>query len=460
MSLGASKRSASEPPVGRCLLPAGAPRESLALAFGRESEWTWGRLFDEAERAEAELGSLAGARVGLSMRPTGPCFAALEALGRLDAKIFLIDGRLDRSAKASVAERFGLRCIVEAPADRLELTAHAADGAKPGTEECGFVTILTSGTTGEPKAARHTWESLRRPVRTGAEPRVWMLSYRPSLYAGLQVIFQAFGEGGCLVAPPDGADVDEIIDAMVRYGVQCASATPSYWRRLTLFGDRQRFATAFLRQITLGGEVVDQGILDALRAVHPSARIVHIYATTELGRCFSVGDAMEGFPDRFLADVSPEGVEMRIVEGELQVRSPNAMSAYEGASGSGFEPGKWFATGDLVERQGDRCVFVGRRSDLINVGGNKVSPLHVERIVRDVPGVRDARVFGRTSGIAGQLVACEIVVEPDQDGEDVVERVQRRCLESLSSHERPRLVRAVERIEVTASGKTARGVSA
>lgn len=443
-------------PIGRqFLLPPLAEREAPAILFGESEPWSWSRLLAAAAAAEAEFDTFTGARVGLAMRPTGPCVAYLEALARLGADVYLLDARLNSSTLAALAERFDLVSIVggDAPALRRECASGRASA------DTGSLTILTSGTTGTPKAARHTWEGLRRPTRSGVGPRTWMLAYRPNLYAGLQVIIQCLSEGGCLVAVDDGADANTIIDTMIVRGVRCISATPSWWRRLLIFGDRERFAAAPLDQITLGGEVADQDVLDALRSAHPGARIVHIYATTELGSCFSVTDGKEGFPVSFLERPSANGVELRVVDGELHVRSSNAMSGYVGNSPVAFQPGAWFPTGDLVNVRGDRYVFVGRRSDLINVGGNKVSPIAVERVVREAPGVLDARVFGRRSGIAGQIVTCEVVVGDAESPDDVIERVRRRCLASLASHERPRLVRVVDRIGVTDAGKTSRGVS-
>jgi acyl-CoA synthetase (AMP-forming)/AMP-acid ligase II len=209
-------------------------------------------------------------------------------------------------------------------------------------------------------------------------------------------------------------------------------------------------------QITLGGEVVDQSILDYLRKCFPKARIVHIYATTELGRCFSVTDGMEGFPDKFLQDPSPEGVEMQIREGELLVRSSNAMKGY-GFNSLPTNPERgWFTTGDLVATVGDRVVFTGRKNDIINVGGNKVHPLEVERVIRSVPGVCEIRVFAKRSSIFGQLVACDIVSDKSWNNRELEDAVQRICKAKLSAHQRPRVIRIVDRIELSPAQKIVR----
>ena len=81
--------------------------------------------------------------------------------------------------------------------------------------------------------------------------------------------------------------------------VRAVSGTPSYWRRLVTLGSRDALKEIPLEQITLGGEIADQTLLDTLKLMYPAARIVHIYATSELGRCFSVKDGKAGFPGPF-----------------------------------------------------------------------------------------------------------------------------------------------------------------
>jgi acyl-CoA synthetase (AMP-forming)/AMP-acid ligase II len=324
----------------------------------------------------------------------------------------------------------------------------------------GSVTILTSGSTGEPKAVRHRWERLARPVRrqATARPPVWLLAYRPHLYAGLQVIFQSLLNRGALAVPDPRAEPNEVLNLMAAAGVTHASATPSYWRRLLTWSDEEVPRRVPLLQITLGGEVVDQTILDRLQATFPAARLVHIYATTELGRCFSVADGRAGFPATWLGQLSADGVELQERDGQLWVRSANAMSGYEAESDAParVDAEGWFATGDLVERRGDRCYFVGRNSDLINVGGNKVSPVAVERVIRQLVEVAEVRVFAQSSSLAGQLVACQIVAAAGQSADVVRQVVREHCQAQLDRYQCPRLIEVVDRLPLTDAGKLMR----
>jgi acyl-CoA synthetase (AMP-forming)/AMP-acid ligase II len=244
---------------------------------------------------------------------------------------------------------------------------------------------------------------------------------------------------------------------MMRFAnVRAVSGTPSFWRHLVTLGSRVALKEILLEQITLGGEIADQTLLDTLKQTYPGARIIHIYATSELGRCFSVNDGKAGFPARFLENASDEGVELKLVSGELHVRTVNAMLNSEHHRAGAATALDWRPTGDQVEQVGDRCYFVGRRSDQINVGGNKVQPVRVEQVIETVPGVRDVRVFGRKSSLVGEMVVCEFVPEPGFDPEQVKQEVQNTCRERLDAHERPRLIQSVSAITLSGAGKKVR----
>jgi len=269
-------------------------------------------------------------------------------------------------------------------------------------------------------------------------------------------MLQCFVDRGTLAVPDLEMDPPSITQFMSTTGVQFVSATPSYWRRLLIFSDPHLLKSIPLAQITLGGEVVDQPTLDKLKQYFPKSRLVHIYATTELGRCFSVSDGLTGFPASYLSTVLHDGVELKVQESELLVRSPNAMRMYDPYSSHQAPAADWFATGDLVEIKGDRVQFVGRKSDMINVAGSKVYPAEVERVIRTIPGVSDVRVFGKASSVAGELVACEIVPENGQEPGPLKEAVIQICRSKLASHQQPRFIKFVDRIDLSLAGKAIR----
>ena len=428
---------------------------------------SWSDFRKGIQARAKQFDSIGDKRVGLLLAPNAESVTLLFSLANAGIHVFLIAADTSDALLTEWSTDFGIACVFQSDGSRVDYE-HT-----PQTGTHGAITILTSGTTGKPKAVQHTFESLVRPVRRvpsdspHAHPR-WLLTYRPHLYAGLQVIMQCLLNYGALVmAAGDSADDVAILACAAK--AEFASATPSYWRWLLTLASAEALTRIPLQQITLGGEAVDQPTLNALRNRFPDTRLVHIYATTELGRCFSVTDGNAGFPSRFLDQVSADGVEMRIEAetenepggdscGELVVRSANAMSGYDqNAAAETVSPqSDWFHTGDLVNTIGDRVFFVGRKTEMINVGGNKVYPVEVENVIRSVAGVADTRVYGEASSIVGQLVKCDLVVESGFEPEAVEQAVRAASLEKLTSYQRPRFISIVEAIPRTAAGKTDR----
>ncbi|PWC49265.1 AMP-binding protein [Azospirillum sp. TSA6c] len=312
----------------------------------------------------------------------------------------------------------------------------------------GFtVTLESSGTTGAPKRLRHDFARLRGRLRGAAEDGArWLLSYDPGAFAGLQVMLTAAAAGALLVAVPGGSGgtIAALAQAARRHAVTHVSGTPSFWRAfLMALGD----AELPLAAVTLGGEAVDQPLLDRLAARFPHARLRHIYASTEAGALFAVADGRAGFPAAWLDD-APDGLALRIVDGVMEVRSPRAAPAV--ADGEG-----WLSTGDLVERQGDRVLFAGRLDGLVNVGGVKVSAEAVERRLLAVDGVADAMVMAVPSPITGHLLTATIVAAPGVD-EATLRAGLRAAAADLPPAARPRALTFADHIPLSAAGKKSR----
>ena len=114
----------------------------------------------------------------------------------------------------------------------------------------------------------------------------------------------------------------------------------------------------------------------------------------------------------------------------------------------------WINTGDLVRREGDRYLFLGRANGAINVGGNKVFPEEVERVICQVEGVALALVKARRSSITGALV--EAVVVPDAsvtDRKALARTVQAHCRAHLPAFKAPAIVTSATTLEMAAHGQ-------
>jgi acyl-CoA synthetase (AMP-forming)/AMP-acid ligase II len=386
---------------------------------------------------------------GASMVGAEPClYPPIEDTAALDEQA----SRFDHTVVISDHDLGGGATTLIAPA---ELFAHQPDTAATSVAESQPLLVLTTGTTGTPRGVRHDWQRLLRPAEhTAPSPdERWLLAYGPHQFGGLQVLIHVMAAGATLIAP--APRLPRLgLKAMRRHGATHVSATPTYWRFLLAEMQADGGPIPALSQITLGGEAVPPLLIDELRAAFPRANVSQVYAASEFGATGSVRDLRNGLPLSVLERGDDADVQMKIIDGELWVRSRVGMLGYYGDEV--HDPDEWRATGDLVEMEGDRILFQGRNSDIINVGGVKVHPLPVEERISQVPGVEMARVFGRPNRMTGAIVAVEVVAKDGTDTEALEEAIRDAC-EDMVAAARPRSIRFVDEI-VTQGNKITRGV--
>lgn len=319
--------------------------------------------------------------------------------------------------------------------------------------------MLTSGTSGLPKIVRHTLDGLAGAIIAEGPARhpnaTWATFYDIRRYGGLQIFLRAMIGGGSMVLSEPGEAIADHLTRLRANGVSHISGTPSHWRKLLMSGAAASFSPRYVR---LSGEIADQAVLDALAQAFPDASIGHAYASTEAGVGFSVDDRLEGFPADLIGR-NRDGVEMKVVDGSLRIRSRRTARAYVGVGAPPIADAEGFVdTGDMVELRGNRYHFVGRRGGIINIGGLKVHPEEIETVINQHELVRMSRALSRKSPITGAIVVADVVlaegadVEPDRIRAEII----RRCKDALAAYKVPAVVRFVDWIDVTAAGKLAR----
>jgi len=300
--------------------------------------------------------------------------------------------------------------------------------------------LYTSGTTGKPKPVSQTLYSLIRH-RTGKSRYIatqrWGLTYEPYRMGGLQVLLNSLLSNTTLVATSASLTPIEKLQIFSRYDVNAISGTPSMFRE---FLRSPEFANLKLDQITLGGEIADQAILNLLSKTFPTARITHIYASSELGQCFSVSDGLAGFPISFL-----NNLELSI---NFSIEDDELVATYQDGDGVSH---KHF-TGDLVRIDMGRVYFQGRKNNVINVGGLKVQPEEIESLLMALPSISGALVYPVSSSQLGQLLAAKIALaEPEN-----LDTIRLHLRANLPKHKIPFKIEIVDSISIEKSGKVKR----
>ncbi|MBL8278168.1 MAG: acyl--CoA ligase [Pelomonas sp.] len=409
--------------------------------------------------AGLDVAAWRGKRVALAEMPVLSFLTALVALDGVAEALVLLpaeetgparETRLGLTRVDAVLGAQGLGLLPQAGAETRDApdASEAPEAAPQGralAAPAAFTTewlLPTSGTTGAPKLIAHTLASLTRSARRGAPraPLVWASLYSLRRFAGLQVFLQAWSEGAPLILCEDDVDLGERLQVLAREGCSALSATPSMWRKLAMLPQSDALA---LSQITLGGEIVDQPVLDMLARRFPQARITHIYASTEAGVGFAVRDGIAGFPKAYLApDVLPVGLRVG-EEGHLWLRQPGATD--------------WLDSGDVVRVEAERIHFVGRANGSINVGGNKVMPEEVESVILELPEIAFVQVRARASAVLGSLVEAAVLPAAGAALDtELKRRVTAHCRQRLEAFKVPAFVVSAENIRVNAAGKMSR----
>jgi acyl-CoA synthetase (AMP-forming)/AMP-acid ligase II len=320
--------------------------------------------------------------------------------------------------------------------------------------------LLTSGTSGLPKMAVHSLASLIAPIGAGQRldgAVVWGTFYDIRRYGGLQIFLRAIIGGASLVLSSAGESIADHLARLGRCGVTHLSGTPSHWRRALMSPEIGKISPRYVR---LSGEIADQAILDSLRAMFPEAGVDHAYASTEAGVAFEVNDGLAGFPFDFL-EHDHDGVELKLVDGALRIRSPRTAQCYLGAQHALRDRDGFVDTGDMVERRGDRYVFAGRRGGIINVGGLKIHPEEIEAVINRHPQVRMSLVRPKQSPVTGAIVIADVVLNADcarasGEQQQIKDDILQLCRDTLPRHKVPAAISIVPALDVGATGKLAR----
>mgnify|MGYP006428051731 CR=1 FL=1 len=419
-----------------------------------------------SDRARALMPEMEGARVVINSTDLVQAIVVLACADGIGEAVALISPHHNSDVVVSLtktiapdvvlsdnpAALFAAGLSVPAVTNPSELVEALGRSAR-GTSDTTRWIITTSGTTSTPKLVEHSLASLTRTTRCDTERghgQVWGVVYDYTRFAGLQVVLQSLLSGACLALPDHQADIETQLKFLADVGCTHISATPTMWRKIlmTTMGP-----TLNLRQVTLGGEIADNAILESLARTYPNARISHIFASTEAGVGFSVSDRQAGFPIGYLTD-PPSGIGLKIEADRLWVRNSEVGEAYLDGRGVLGNDG-WVDTGDIVEKSGDRVYFKGRETGVINVGGNKVHPEVVENAILAHPHIVMARVYAKANPIMGAVVMADIVPEPYAP-QTIKQDLDAFLRARIEKHMIPALFRVSESFEVNSAGKVQR----
>jgi long-chain acyl-CoA synthetase len=160
---------------------------------------------------------------------------------------------------------------------------------------------------------------------------------------------------------------------------------------------------------------MSESTLKRLKIIFPEAKLLQTYGLIELGVMRSKSEK----DDSLWVKVGGEGYTTRVVDGLLEIKAKSAMLGYLNAPSPFTEDG-WFKTGDAVEMKGEYIKILGRKSELINVGGGKVYPQEVEGVIQEMENAVDVTVCGEKNSVLGNIFCAKLVLLKDQNRKEFI----------------------------------------
>lgn len=410
-------------------------KDKLAIV-SEDREYTFGGIYDEYKKAVGllEKNSVsAGNIVSVIAEFTPTSIAFLVALIERDVIVVPISKTIkEKDTYIRISESQYVIDLQEG------IEIRKTDNEVKHEMLCGLIEkqapgliLFSSGTTGEPKAALHDMtflmEKFQKPGKCLSTVTFLLFDH----IGGFNTIMHSLSSG-CMIATLKDRSPEEVCRIIEKYRIELLPTSPTFLNMILLSQIYEKYDLSSLKIISYGTEPMPESTLKQIHKLLPDVKLKQTYGLSELGIMSTKSESS----DSLWMKIGGEGYETKIVKDILYIRARSAMIGYLNAP-SPFDEDGWFNTKDKVEVKGDYIKILGRTTDLINVGGEKVYPNEIESVLLSFDGVRDVYVYGEANPITGQSVIASISVEDKNNNRDFMKQLRKYCKENLEPYKRP-----------------------
>ena len=384
----------------------------------------------------------------LGVAACAPCVPLNPAARTSEFRFYLEDTRAqvlivrkgDRGPARSVADELGVRVV--------EIEVHAADEAgrvrlSPGVVERGrmpgfsapddiALVLYTSGTTAGPKMVPLTHANLTASAGNIARhlalsPADRCLNVMPlfHIHGLVGALLASLTGGGSVVCTP-GFSPEHVFDWLEESEATWYTAVPTMHQEVLarVAANRETIGRCRLRFIRSSSAALAPEVMSGVERAF-NVPVIEAFGMTEASHQIASNPLPPGrrVPGSVgvaagaeIAIMDPSGRLLAAGEtGEIVVRGPGVAGGYEGnadANATAFRDG-WFRTGDLGRLDHDGYLFItSRLKEIVNRGGEKISPREIDEVLLEHPGVAQAAAFAVPHPSLGEDLAAAVVLRP------------------------------------------------
>jgi len=419
------------------------------------------RAADVEEAALRQAGVREGDSIGWLALNRPRALALLQACGRLGARYVPLNWRLGAPELAAIVGHAGLQHLLHDDAmaalaaqvrSLVALPQPRAPGHAPGDR----MLVYTSGTTGQLRGAIHTAPAMQANIAAAIDAQGLAASTRtlaalPLFHVGglcIQVL-PTLAAGGA-VCLHERFEAGAWLRDVAAWRPTTSLLVPATMRALI---EHPRWATTDLSSLAFvntGSQIVPRDLIDAFHA--RAVPVCQVYGATETGPVTLVLRRDGAMGHAGSAGRPALGVEVRLVDGEIQVRAPNLARGYHREPDAAAFAGGWFRSGDLARVDGDGYYeIVGRLSERIISGGENIDPAEIEAIALADAAVAEAAVVGVADARWGEVPVLALVWRPGMPAD--LERLRAAFETRLARFKHPQRIVVLDALPRTALGK-------
>lgn len=306
-----------------------------------------------------------------------------------------------------------------------ELYTQLRERGSPG------LVLFSSGSTGKSKAIVQDFNKLMGKFKTPRPALRMLIFLQLDHIGGVNSLLYSLANSGTVVVA-ENRSPEKICATIEKFAAEVLPTSPTFLNLLLLSRSYEEYDLSSLKLITYGTEPMQSSTLEKLKTLFPETRFQQTYGLSEVGILRSKSRSS----DSLWMKVGGDEFTTKIVNGTLWVKSDSAMLGYLNAA-SPFDDEGFLDTGDMVEQDGEWIRILGRKSEIINVGGLKVFPAEVESALLEMENVEDVVVYAEEHAITGKIVVAKFKLTTPEKTRDFKARVLKFCKDKLQPYKIP-----------------------